>query len=313
MSDKCGHCKKNIEDVKNRVQCVGPCENVYHGECAGLKTDAALKTALKSGWRCQNQTCKYSLRSGSTSGMSEDSMAKMLLELKKEIFSKFDTDFGDIKKSMDFFSSKIDDFTKILNEEREKNKEQQRQFNILKEQHETLTNEVYWLKSEVCDLQQYTRSTNLEISGVPETPNENINTVVDSIAKCIGVQVQPGDVLITHRVPTKSKERPKPIIVQLRSKTERHNWIVAFRKKKDVTCRDFNPNLAPEKFYINEHLTAWNKGLLFECKAFSKKNDYEYTWVSNGKIYIRKKTGSPATRIMSVGDLEEIERKIKKK
>ena len=48
-----------------------------------------------------------------------------------------------------------------------------------------------------------------------------------------------------------------------------------------------NPNPSDNKFYVNEHLTSTNKALLFITKKFAKENDY--TWVSNGKIFVRKK------------------------
>ena len=97
--------------------------------------------------------------------------------------------------------------------------------------------------SEVNELQQYTRSDNLEISGVSEMKAEQISTLLDNVAKCIGVHTEPGNIVIAHRVPTRSTKLPKTILVLLQSRLERGKWIEVVRKRRNVTCSNMSMNI----------------------------------------------------------------------
>lgn len=305
MSDKCNHCVKKIEDSQQKLKCTS-CEHCYHADCVGLKSEAAVKNALKTAWKCN--TCKMSLRSGSTSGMSEESLTKILHELKREILDRMEKQFEGLQTSNNFLSEQINDMAKKIESSNAIVKEQQKQISKLEEENKSFKFEIDCLSNEINELQQYSRIMNVEISGIPETENEQIMTVVSDVAKCIGVQTTPGDVLIAHRVPTKSTKRPKPIIVQLKSRVERSKWLEAFKGKRNLTCNDINSSLPKNSFYVNEHLTARNKSLLYEAKNFAREYSYDFTWVTNGKIFIRKSKGSPAKRIFSLNDLDRLER-----
>lgn len=311
MSDTCGQCNKLLDDPKSEIKCTGVCNKCYHAECCGLKVSDITKIASKNTWRCTS--CKMTLRSGSATGGLEENIMKMFQDLKTDIFKRMDSDLGGFQQSLNYMSKSFDEFNKVLAEVREENKQQHKLINELKEENKLLQSKIAYLSEEVNDLQQYTRSTNVEISGIPETSNEDINTLVGSVATALGLTPQPGDVLIAHRVPTKSTTRPKPIIVQLRSKVVRGNWITAFKSRRNATCHDINPNLPKEKFYVNEHLTASNKALLFEAKRFAREHNYAYTWVSNGKVFVREKNGLPATRISSPDDIQRLRTRLAKK
>lgn len=62
-------------------------------------------------------------------------------------------------------------------------------------------------------LEQYTRKFNLVIQGIPEHGEEDNVANVIKLGKLLQVNLTPGDVDIVHRMNTKSKDKPRPIIV----------------------------------------------------------------------------------------------------
>ena len=64
------------------------------------------------------------------------------------------------------------------------------------------------------DLEQYTRKFNLVIHGIPEhEEDDNVANVV-KLGKLLQVNLTPGDIDIVHRMNTKSKDKPRPIIAR---------------------------------------------------------------------------------------------------
>lgn len=65
----------------------------------------------------------------------------------------------------------------------------------------------------VDDLEQYGRREMLEISGIPETPSENTNALVEKVCSQLEVRVCPNDISASHRLP-RTKKGSGPIIVK---------------------------------------------------------------------------------------------------
>jgi len=64
--------------------------------------------------------------------------------------------------------------------------------------------------------EQYTRTFNLVIHGIPELEEEEDNvTNVVTLGKLLQINLTPGDIdVIVHRMNTKSKDKPRPIIAR---------------------------------------------------------------------------------------------------
>ncbi|RZF37580.1 hypothetical protein LSTR_LSTR016142, partial [Laodelphax striatellus] len=95
---------------------------------------------------------------------------------------------------------------------------------------------------------------------------------------------------------------------------DRENWIISYKKflsdrrknneKDGFRTSHINKNLPDAPVYINENLSPYYRNLLKETKSFAKENNFMFTWVRNGKIYVRKNENSRAIRIMNMCELE---------
>ncbi|KAG8275831.1 hypothetical protein J6590_078171, partial [Homalodisca vitripennis] len=91
----------------------------------------------------------------------------------------------------------------------------------------------------VRSLEQYTRENNLEISGVPEIPNEDTICLLKDTAKTIGVEVDVTHLSSAHRIPSFNKRRPPPTIVQFQQRI-----IKEIQRNTKPKCQASKPRIS---------------------------------------------------------------------
>ena len=72
----------------------------------------------------------------------------------------------------------------------------------------------YDIEARYDELEQYTQKFNLVIHGIPEHEEEDNVANVFTLGKRLQVNLTPGDIDIVHRMNTKSKDKPRPIIAR---------------------------------------------------------------------------------------------------
>lgn len=155
---------------------------------------------------------------------------------------------------------------------------------------------------------QRDRILNLEIVGVPERKKEDLSEIITNIAKRINITMLPEDVLFINRITPRTKQegRPKNIIVKLKNRLLKENFISGARKCR-LTTNDLGLPGNAKPIFINEHLTLHNKHILQKCREIAKLKQIQYVWTRNGRIYMRKNDTSPAILIT---EEDEITKKI---
>lgn len=170
-----------------------------------------------------------------------------------------------------------------------------------------LKNQIRVLESELNSMQQLNRANNIEITGLPEIKNEDLKTVLLNIAKYIQVDLQSDEIEYITRIAPKQKipGRPKAVVARLRSSLLRDAIISGVRKTRGITSQDIGIRGDSKNLYINEHLTPVNKMLHKKTKEAAKIKMYQFVWIRNGKIFMRKHDGAPLIRIETESDLKK--------
>ncbi|KAI5630985.1 hypothetical protein NE865_16302 [Phthorimaea operculella] len=222
-----------------------------------------------------------------------------------------------LKDDLDVIKSEL----KQVNENHEKLASDQnvlvKRTDVIESNVSTNTAEVSNLKSQISNLQsdlnsvlQRDRLQNLEISGIPDKSKENLTSYMINIGKFIGVEVTANDIeYITRAQPrTKNPNRPKTIIVKLKSRLLKDTIISATRKSQKILTSDIGITTTgePAQIFINEHLTPSNKLLYLQARKKKKLAHFEFVWVRDGKIFARKNETSPVIPIRSSTDLEKM-------
>lgn len=173
---------------------------------------------------------------------------------------------------------------------------------FLKEETHKLWSDFNEVAAQVKDLQQLTRVDNVEISGIPQEPAEDIYDILTKVCTSIGIDFNRGEISEAHRLP--SKQGPPYIIVRFTSRMFRDRWLSAARTRTgDV--QHIYPHQPSAPFYINQHLTSYKKGLLDMAKRLVSERVYKFAWAKDGRVYVRKSTNGKLIRIRTFEDFDQ--------
>lgn len=164
------------------------------------------------------------------------------------------------------------------------------------------------LKHEIQQHDQWERVLNLEINGVPETKNEDLLDITIKIAKYAEVDLQPEDIAHTTRIKPRQNNsgHPKSIIVKLKNRLHKDNILANIRKKRGLSTLDISMVGESRRIFVNEHLTVANKILHKKCREIAKSKSYQYVWIKNCKLFVKKNENSPVIYIKNELDLCKI-------
>ncbi|XP_050664349.1 uncharacterized protein LOC126964996 [Leptidea sinapis] len=186
----------------------------------------------------------------------------------------------------------------------------------MKEENNALRTDLHLLTTKFDELDQASRSCNVEIQSIPERKGENLIQLSLEISKLLGVELNHSDIRNVHRVtPGLPTTRPKNIILQLTTRRQRDDLIGAARSRRSLTTAQLfgTPTSAAaavsttnSRFFINEHLTLKNKILFSKTRTLAKEKGYKYVWVRNSNILLRKKDDSRIIHVRCVDDLAKI-------
>uniref|UniRef100_A0A2A4JSX1 L1 transposable element RRM domain-containing protein n=1 Tax=Heliothis virescens TaxID=7102 RepID=A0A2A4JSX1_HELVI len=212
-------------------------------------------------------------------------------------------DITSLKNSMQHHSDEYDDIAKKLEIQ---SKEIKDLYQLKKELDEVKVQNRQ-LRTDINASEQRDRLLNIEIVGIPELENENLNEIMSKIGNYTEIDMTSDDILQVNRVTAKFKVhgRPRNIVVKLRNRQLKDNIISQARKRR-LSTKDLNIQGSVIPIYINEHLTPYNKNLLKKTKEIAKIKEYQYVWTKNCRIHVRKAVTIPAMFISDEEDLRKI-------
>ncbi|KAI5723366.1 uncharacterized protein LOC103521242 [Diaphorina citri] len=192
--------------------------------------------------------------------------------------------------------SKMNQILELVKEQNKKIEQLETQLNEQRQENKHLTKNLANAKDEINDLQQRSRLSNIIINGIPEAKGENVFKLVEDLGRKLEINNAESHIQVAHRVKTTNKTKAKPIVVRLLNSKTRDIWTAAYRQKK----------LWAQKIYVNEHLTKKNQDLLHQAKEFKSRYNFNFVWVRDCKIFIRKNDKSRVFVIRSELDFERV-------
>jgi hypothetical protein len=294
----CAQCSNVVSNDCAQIIC-SVCNGVYHKKCSKLKAKS-FEVLIKTDdfdWICSS--CRDNLKTkkrGRSSLCLENTNdnTKLLKELLKEQ--------SELKSAIQFMSDQYEVLKKFVSE-----------FSIVKKENEVLKTKCFDLETKCNRLEQYSKNFNLEISGVPQTKNENTYSIIGNILAAIEAKVDVDDIEYCHRLYPKNKneeETPK-IVAKFYSRQKKHHILdklKQFRAKhnRHLSCSDL-PDYDSNKsrIFINEHLTAHNKHIFWLARNL-RSVGYKFVWVKDGQVKIKKDEQSKVININSPLDIQRL-------
>uniref|UniRef100_A0A8D9EWT0 PHD-type domain-containing protein n=1 Tax=Cacopsylla melanoneura TaxID=428564 RepID=A0A8D9EWT0_9HEMI len=284
----CSKCNIPVQRKDENISCT-KCTRSYHLTCTDLETPQT--PAEKKKWACAicttnpsstPKTASAGTGTGSNTPKTDDPGDK--------------TSLREINNKLTWLINQQNETSTKLNTLIEDNKKMKK---LLSDKDQIIIK----LEKRVVALEQRTRINNIEISNYPENPNENIRDIVKMICAKMEVQITDADIQATHRVPRFNKGI-KNIVVNFSSRWTKNKVLMAtkdFRKvkKRQLLASDVSQDLPADTFYVSEHLCPEMKQLLKKTKIFARANNYQYVWVKDGVINLKK--NAEARNVFAIG------------
>lgn len=294
----CFMCDQSVQSA-DCVKCL-TCKKIYHYHCGGIR---------KAKWERFSQdeknksVCGECRNCPSDIHQKIDKMETKILNVLSLKFDELSKKFSEIESSMDLMNNQFEENKKRFGQIEESQKRNKKCMDTILAENCVLKKEVTMMKSEIAELQQRSRAQNVEISGFPETKNEDLFVVMKDIAKYIQVPFAESDINIIHRVDSKTAKH-RPIVANFQSKRLRDVWVANGKKVKNIKSTDINHGLKLSTIFVGEHISPFYKALLGKAKAAANANpDFKYVWFSGGKVRAKRNENAKGTVIQSENDV----------
>ncbi|KAJ8717895.1 hypothetical protein PYW07_005825 [Mythimna separata] len=325
---RCVRCKKNVTKKLPGLEC-SRCDKVVHADpvCSKLSNKQlnTLKNSPGIEWSCEECLKNLSRRSSFVIPEEDDDendyedpkimeMApvvdakKLVQDISREVKKAFREEIRSLENSLEFLSEQLTSMEQAIKRQDSKIKDLENKNYDLQNKNKNLELRINVLEQRFQEVEQQSLATALEVAGLPEMPSNDIEKVMDTVASKLNVADR--EILSTRRLPG-SKDKPGPILVELKSKTLQQQWIGA-SKENCITVGQLVPNIPKEKaddrVYIREALTKYQKTLLYNAKTKLLNKSCQYVWCKNGKVYARKLSNSKIYYIRTLQDIKQIEK-----
>lgn len=319
---KCVKCNKNITKTKPGLTC-SRCNKIVHSDTNCVKLSNKQLNTLRNSpgieWSCEDCQKNISRRSsfiipddddvdndsddGSVNTVQALDTKKLVKEISRELKKTFREEIANLESSLEFLSDQITTMEQSL-------RNQENTIKKLENRNEDLVNKNKNLELRVTVLEQGLRiseqkslSRSVEIAGMPDIITKDVPQVIQKVASKL--ELNEHDIQTSQKM-SGSKEKPGPILIELKTALIRKQWVDA-GKEKCLTVGDVLPNAPKEKaehrIFIREALTKHVKTLLYNAKMQLNKS-YKYIWCRDGKVLVRKDDNGKIIYIRSQQDID---------
>ncbi len=205
-------------------------------------------------------------------------------------------DIKAIQASQQFMSDKFDQILAEMTQIKAENVQ-------LKQEVNELNAKVSKLEEEQENINSYSRRDCLEFHGIPQNSTENTDELVKRVANLVGVEINPYDISISHRLPSRRGSTP-PIIAKFTKRRTKEIIYQSKRKLKSRNSSDIGCVNTENKLYINESLSPRAKELYFNVREFRRAHNFKYAWTMNGKSFLKEDDEARSTSFSSINEFD---------
>lgn len=266
-SEICKEKPKNQSE--SSIQCK-VCQCWSHNVCVGKGKFLKLSPTNFKCHTCQEEEVRVPL------GMDVD---KKLNEIVNQL-KKLDQ-LDDIKKAVDAITENMQSMgNRVMALEEKIDGEDGIAQNIAKIQHDTE------------EAKQYARINNVVITGIPDDDSIDPKQAVIDLGNYLGIDIGLGNIDTAHRLPTKAKGKPKPILVKFASrwcKEEIMNKVKEKNLAKNyIDSKKLGYTAPNQAVFINEHLTPHMQEIYYKGRLLKKEQIISNVYTRNGKVIVKK-------------------------
>lgn len=274
------------------IKCKGLCDSVYHKKCVSKEFQ---RTQL-----CE--VCLQQMSSIQAPKINIDTSKATVESLLAEVNSKLEIIY-ETKKKIDELTEAVDFYAEQYQMMLNFKETAEKKMNAIENTNKYLQKCNESLQERIVILEQKEVEKNIEIACLDETVNEDTKKIVEKIAQKLNLNTN--QIEDAKRVGREKKEegRPRPVVVTLRSKSARDEWIT--RRKTLLINKDIIGNNNTKRVYINENLPKSTRQLLWNAKKMLG-DIYKHIWPQNLKVLAKKDDNSKIRWIRSDADINSM-------
>lgn len=297
----CGFCKAKVDrnSTRTKINCSG-CDNIFHAACVKLNsTEIEFLKSKNKPWYCA--TCVTAKRNESRSDLANISVNSASKEgitlecIHKEIISIKGASVETIN-AIDSLCSRITSLEDTLKQTIEENI--------------NLNKKIVYLEGKLDKCEHMARANCLDFVNIPKSNEiDDQSMITKLITDGLGISFSENDIDYCYRKQLSSDNKPIDVVSV---RFLRHNTVKAIlrakrdklKKKQNINCSTINNS--SRNIYINEWLSPEKRKLLLSAKQTRITKQYQFLWIRNGTILMRKKTGSETIYINNNDDLDKL-------
>lgn len=321
---KCSKCRKNITKKAPGLEC-SRCDKIVHADAICSKLSNKQLNTLRNSpgieWSCEDCLKNISRRSSfmipeeddgddeseAGSNLQPIDTRKLVQDISREMKKTFKEEIRNLEASLEFLSDQISTMEQSMKQQDGAIRDLENKNQDLVNKNKNLELRVSVMEQEMNNYEQKSLSSTLEIAGLPDTPPKDIPEVLEKIA--VKLELNKDDIQSSSRLPG-SKNKPGPILVEMKSKAIRSRWIEV-SKRRMLTAGALLPNTPQDsvenRVYFREALTKLNKTLLYTTKSELGKS-FQFIWCKDGKVCVRKTSNSRILYIRSIHDISRVQK-----
>ncbi|CAK1595326.1 unnamed protein product [Parnassius mnemosyne] len=233
-------------------------------------------------------------------------MSKLLSDISTEVKKAVKKELASVNESLSSWCIKMNTINATLDTLTEKVKDLEKKNMYLTNQNTHLELKVNAMEQQIRNMDQKLLDNVLEISGIPEGKNENLEELSSKLASKLNIEKR--QVSMVKRL--KGRDGKEGVIQLVLQQEEQVNqWIRAARREtiamEDIIPNVTNPDVAEIRVILRRALTKANKTLLWQAKQ-TLKEAYKYIWFQGGRILARKNDNDKPIIIRSSCDIDKM-------
>ena len=155
------------------------------------------------------------------------------------------------------------------------------------------------------DSEQHSRKSCINVSGLPETPNEDVTAKVIQLGTALGVPLSAGDIDTAHRLGNPARSRNRSCIVKFVRFDKRQEPYTARKKLRGDAVR-LALNSTGDGIFITENLTRANQEVMFAARQLKRGGKLFAVWSDVGRMKVRTARDAPTRIVKKLDDLRDL-------
>lgn len=219
---------------------------------------------------------------------------------------------GEIKTGL---QASNDEIEKSLGELSAQIKDLDKKIDILDHERINIRAKIEDLEEKSEGLERIIRKTCIEIRGVPKKKKEkkeDLLNMVTSLMKNVRSDCSTQEIKDIYRLPSKANATTSAVVTEFTNTFAKDKFLREAKQYnisqpgRQINTKHLGLEGPEMSLFVSDHLTSKAKRLLFLARDFARSENFQYCWIANGRILLRKKEGDKYTVVKSENTFQQL-------